>query len=334
MLTKSAIYTKQTHFSHRSPNRAVRVEDVRRQLNRSLHLIQNGDRSSVLNGMQNLCEVLFHYRQVTDSISWKSFCRAVLFPHPISKFIFSDPYTRHSFEKPWHYPGDARLLDYIYRLNPLDGIGSQEVISYIHEYCVNSLASRAVRYRASVISNFIDSVNLRTEDTSILSVACGHMRELTSLKTTAKKPLRNIIAVDHEDRCYPTIIRDNPGLDNFKFYQTNVLDMIRSNGTYPEIGYDFIYSAGLFDYLADKTASRLIGRLFSSLTAGGVLLVTNFAPSIPDVGYMESYMDWHLIYRTTQDLEFLWRKLKLPAESRSFYDPYENIAYLELTKLI
>lgn len=319
-------------LTHRDRRKTVTQADVERQLNRSVYLIDRSDRRSVLMGMEGVCEILYHYRRATDLAEWKAFCRSVLYPHPISKYIFSDPYTRRSFEKPWNYPGDAQLLDYIYRLNPLDGMDSQAIISYIHEYCTNSMASRAVRYRASVISNYIDSVNLRVDHTSVLSVACGHMRELGSIKTIKQKPLKHLIAVDHEDRCYPTIIRDYPGVENFRFYQTNVLDMIRSVN-YPEVGYDFIYSAGLFDYLADKTASRLIKRLFNSLNPGGVLLVTNFVPNIPDIGFMESYMDWHLIYRTADDLERLCDKLKLPATMKSFVDPYSNIAYLELVKL-
>lgn len=311
----------------------IDLNDIDRQLNRFYNLINREDRRSVLAGMGGMCELLFHYRLQKNSGEWKAFCRNQLYSHPISRYVFSDPYTRRSFEKPWNYPGDAVLLDYIYRLNPIDGIGSQEKISYVHEFCTNSLASRAVRYRASVISNYIDAINLKTADTNILSVACGHMRELGSIKTIHKKPLAHLIAVDHEDRCYPTIVKDYPWIPNFKFYQTNVLDMIRSVSNYPDIGYDFIYSAGLFDYLSDKTASRLIMRLFNSLKKNGVLLVTNFVPMIPDLGYMESFMDWYLIYRTTEDLERLCEKLSSVASIRSFLDPYSNIAYVELVKL-
>lgn len=302
-------------------------------LDRFTYLLEKEDRQSVLNGMGQLCEMLYEARQhILDQDQWKALCQ-YLYRHRIARYIFSDPYTLRSFQKPWKYPGDALLLDYIYKLNPVSDITSVPIVRYIHEFCINSQASRAVRYRASVISNYIDSVNLRSHNTQILSVACGHMRELTSLKSVGIKPIHQFIAVDHEDRCYQTVVKDNPGLQNFKFYHTNVLDMIRSKEAFPKIGYDFIYSAGLFDYLSDKISFKLIQTLVDSLRKDGVLLVTNFKPNIPDIGYMESYMDWYLIFRTCEELLRLVEPLKANVTVRAFNDPYSNIAYLEIIKL-
>lgn len=66
--------------------------------------------------------------------------------------------------------------------------------------------------------------------------------------------------------------------------------------------YDLVYAAGLFDYLPQRTAQRLVEAMFRLLRPGGELLVTNFVPEVPDVGYMECVMDWHLIYRTPEDM--------------------------------
>ena len=66
-------------------------------------------------------------------------------------------------------------------------------------------------------------------------------------------------------------------------------------------GFDFVYAAGLYDYLAERVATRFTRLMFDMLAPGGRLLVANFAPVLPEVGYMETFMDWKLIYRTAEE---------------------------------
>jgi SAM-dependent methyltransferase len=65
-----------------------------------------------------------------------------------------------------------------------------------------------------------------------------------------------------------------------------------------ELGtFDLVYSAGLYDYLNEDVAMTVTEAMFRSLRPGGRLLVANFAPELPDIGFMEAIMDWRLIYR-------------------------------------
>ena len=65
--------------------------------------------------------------------------------------------------------------------------------------------------------------------------------------------------------------------------------------------FDLIYSLGLFDYLEVAPARQLVGALFEMLKPGGRLVVANFLP-MQSAAYMEAFMDWHLIYRTPEQL--------------------------------
>jgi hypothetical protein len=98
--------------------------------------------------------------------------------------------------------------------------------------------------------------------------------------------------------------------------------------------FDFIYSAGLYDYLDQPTAQCLTAVLFQMLQPGGQLLVANFLPHGKDIGYMEAYLDWHLIYRTVAELEAV--TAQLPAEAiadqHTFIDEHQTIAFLEISK--
>jgi extracellular factor (EF) 3-hydroxypalmitic acid methyl ester biosynthesis protein len=69
-----------------------------------------------------------------------------------------------------------------------------------------------------------------------------------------------------------------------------------------EEAYDFVYCAGLFDYLSDQVCRRLMELLYGWLAPGGLLVATNVEPSNPLRNGMEHLLDWHLIYRTGAEL--------------------------------
>jgi hypothetical protein len=62
---------------------------------------------------------------------------------------------------------------------------------------------------------------------------------------------------------------------------------------------------GSYDYLNDKVATRLLQALFGLLKKGGKIWIANFLPDIPDRAFMESIMDWWLVYRTPEQMRQL-----------------------------
>jgi len=67
---------------------------------------------------------------------------------------------------------------------------------------------------------------------------------------------------------------------------------------------------------------------------GGQLVVANFMPGIRDVGYMEAFMDWRLIYRTRHDMTDLTMEIEEPEirDLSLFTEESRNIIFLRLTK--
>jgi hypothetical protein len=70
------------------------------------------------------------------------------------------------------------------------------------------------------------------------------------------------------------------------------------------------------------------------LGSGGRLLIPNFTPSLRDIGYLEAFMDWWLLYRDDDDMNRLLGGIpeRDIAESRLFRDRHGNITVLEVTR--
>ena len=98
--------------------------------------------------------------------------------------------------------------------------------------------------------------------------------------------------------------------------------------------FDMVYSTGLFDYVQASMAQRLAEAMFGLLNPGGSLIIANFMPGIPDIGYMESYMAWQLIYRNRH--EMLEMSMKIPEadirDVRIFSDDNQHIIFLQITR--
>jgi hypothetical protein len=74
--------------------------------------------------------------------------------------------------------------------------------------------------------------------------------------------------------------------------------------------------------------------MFDMVAPGGRLLVANFAPTLPENGYMETLMNWKLIYRNPKEMGVLDDEITSDAwkSRRLFWDEHENIIFLELIK--
>ena len=96
--------------------------------------------------------------------------------------------------------------------------------------------------------------------------------------------------------------------------------------------FDFIYAAGLYDYLPPPIAEALAALTFGMLKSGGRLLISNAIDTVKDAGYMELFMDWWLVYRSSDEVSSLLSRL--PSEdidvAKQWDTPY--FAYVEVVK--
>ena len=262
---------------------------------------------------------------------WKTFVKEVVPKHPLKEFLHQDPFSRHSFEKPRGYAGDAELLDYIYGDSKANI--STEYGQMIFEYTTNAPASRAVRYRRDLIATMIDQLAEEKEAPRILSLACGHLREAHLSKAVQEGRIKEYLAIDQDAQSLSVVATNFSGLKVTPL-RHSVRDFIAGRHLDTLGTFDFIYAAGLYDYLPQPHAQKLTKCMFDRLQPEGKLLIANFLPDIPDVGYMETFMAWQLIYRNRSELFDVSALIPDSAvrEEKAFIEDNQSIIFLEMVK--
>jgi len=266
---------------------------------------------------------------------WEHFSRSLLLHHPSLNLFHQDPFTRRSFEKPRGYDGDAKLLDFIYGYNDLAEYDVTELGKKIYDYTTNSPASRSVRMRRETIAKTIDAQAKEKDMPRIFSLACGHLREGHVSQAIQEKRIKELVAMDYDKKSL-AVVNDEFSQLNVKTVHGSIRDLILSR-KFNKLGmFDFVYVSGLYDYLSQRVATRLTTKLFSMLNPGGRLMVSNFLPHIKDVGYMETFMDWRLIYRDESQLLDIAANIppKQVKDAKTFIDENENIVFLRIIKAV
>jgi extracellular factor (EF) 3-hydroxypalmitic acid methyl ester biosynthesis protein len=232
--------------------------------------------------------------------------------HPL---LLTSPFVYRTFCKPLGYAGDYEVVNMMFR-EPFEG--SSLFSKLINTYALQLPPIVAHRNRIEFL------VRLLTEETCrvaaehrparIFSLGCGPAQEVQrfmrrdGLAACAQFTLLdfNDETLAYTNKVLSELVRDKGGLAApVRLVKKSVQQLLRQAERTvhhaPADQYDFIYCAGLFDYLSDKICAKLAGILYESLAPGGLLLLTN-VDQHPSRGEMECFLEWHLVYRTPQQL--------------------------------
>ncbi len=275
-----------------------------------------------------LAELAARLSQLRLAPGWADFIRAFR-AHPIMAALLEDPYTARSFRKPRGYAGDAVLIDLIYGSGEGEALmqKASEAGRGIYAAAMQEPGVAATRARRDFLATQIDRICLERPGAHILSIACGHLRELPLSHAFVSGRTGRIVGLDQDRRSLRVAGRSlNPG--RVEFVAAPLSELIE--GQLDPGRFDFIYGAGIFDYLDDATATRLLEAMLRLARPGCRLLAANFVPGVSVSGYMEAAMDWWLVYRTPRQLLNLALDLPRTVQRRVFGDDLGHLAYLEL----
>jgi SAM-dependent methyltransferase len=279
--------------------------------------------------LTDVVTLLAGYRAKAGWQEWRAFATVGFRQHPIFPLLHQEPSTSYGFRKPRGYAGDAVLMDFGYGTG-----GSARVVSEtgatgreLYRQMFHSPWSSALRARRDYLADRIEKA-CASPSSRVLAVASGHLREAQQLPAHCR-PTR-FLALDQDGESLSTA-RENARGFEIECCKASAFRLLSSRF---EVGiFDFIYSAGLYDYLDDAFGARLLLALARRLAPGGVLLVANMLPDFLCTGYMEAAMDWWLIYRYAAEMAALARGV---VESGEFtartHTATDSIVYLEIRR--
>ncbi|HTM03593.1 MAG TPA: class I SAM-dependent methyltransferase [Vicinamibacterales bacterium] len=284
----------------------------------------------IFDAMESLLMSLTALRSSLEHQAWLDFCATSLRTHPVFAFVHQAPFTKRAFDKPRGYPGDAVTLDYIYGVESLREHTGPEV-ARLSAWEFQTPSCRSVRARKDVLAKHIDDIAALVSRPRVLSLACGHLREARTSEAVLNRAV-DFVAVDQDPDSVATV---DAQLKEYgvRAIKGSVRAVLAKKLAFQEL--DLAYAAGLYDYLGQPMAKELSSRLFEMLRSGGRLLIPNFNPTLRDIGYLEGFMDWQLIYR--DDDAMLDLASALPANQVAgcelFRESHGNITFLAVTKV-
>lgn len=281
-------------------------------------------------GMESLRNGLDRLRTSMEPDEWDRFVTSDVRRHPLASLVVESPFTRRALEKPRGFAGDAVMLDYAYGATDLPE-GTSPLGRAIYRWEYQTQSCRAVRARRDMLTEFLEDVAAERKEPRVLSVACGHLREVEDSTAVAEERLGALFALD-QDPDSLAVVEAMLGDRGVRPVRQSAVGLIRGKTTFTDL--DFVYVSGLYDYLGAPLATALTRTLFDYLVPGGRLLIANLTADLSDIGYMEACMDWRLIYRSEGDLEALTAQLDdgSIADQGTFRDASGVVAFMELRK--
>jgi extracellular factor (EF) 3-hydroxypalmitic acid methyl ester biosynthesis protein len=231
--------------------------------------------------------------------------------HP---FVLSSPFAHRAFNKPLGYAGDYQMVDMMIR-SPMEGNNLFSKI--INIWLLGQTPAQAHRNRVVYLERRLIEETLRAKTEGrilrVFNLGCGPAAEIQRFfKGQHISRAADLTLTDFNDETLEFLRKKLEAIKHshnravsFRLVKKSVNQILKERGKIarqkPVEQYDYIYCAGLFDYLSDSVCKQLMNIFYDMLAPGGLLLATNATDALnasrPFRYSMEYILDWHLIYR-------------------------------------
>ncbi len=266
----------------------------------------------------------------------RSFAQATM--HPL---ILRAPFVYRTFAKPLGYAGDYEVVNQILG-DPRQGPSAYfQLVNYMF---LQAAVARAHRNRIDILRERLDRLAERAVSEGrtmrVLNIGCGPAVEIQQfVRRNPDQARLEFVLVDFNEETLDHArkhleLAGQGGKPRLQLRHESVNQLLKraTRATPDEVEeekFDYVYCAGLFDYLSDKVCTRLIGHFISRSRPGAHILLSNVHTSNPERCWMEHFLEWYLIYR--DEANMLRMLPEGVGDARTFTDTTGINVFLEAT---
>jgi extracellular factor (EF) 3-hydroxypalmitic acid methyl ester biosynthesis protein len=266
----------------------------------------------------------------------------------VRKFLHSatqcSPFMHRAFEKPLGYAGDYEMVDMMFR-DPFQG--DSYFAKLLNAYALQLPPVTGHRNRILYLEKKLADESLRAaaqgREMKVFNLGCGPAREVqrfmaeNALSSRASFTLADFEqeTLAHTNRVLHDLKARHQRHTKIKTVKIAVTQLIKEHERHGRVAggekFDFVYCAGLFDYLSDAVCELLMNAFYSMLAPDGLLVATN-VDEHGALHQMQCFLDWHLIYRDTKRMRQLTPAQASPEEAVIKRDPSGSNVFIEVRK--
>ncbi|HTN75360.1 MAG TPA: class I SAM-dependent methyltransferase, partial [Pirellulaceae bacterium] len=256
-----------------------------------------------------LCELFATFEEIANQVprkvlnTHKAFAQREL--HPM---LMCAPYIHRTFTKPLGYAGDYEMVNMILR-NGWDGANTYAKV--INAFPLTVDTAQAHRNRIDFLVSYLESESARVAGSgarlNVLNIGCGPAIEVQ--RFIKKDELANRTCIELLDFNDETLAHTRQSTDALRAAHRSEIELTYTHKSIHDLlqeasarsartpRFDYVYCAGLFDYLSDPICSRLLELFYDWTMPGGLVVATNVHSSHPSKAFMEHILEWSLVLR-------------------------------------
>lgn len=247
--------------------------------------------------------VIPHQRVKRERLAIKAYTERVL-----TRTLLGGEGWRRTYFKPMGYPGDFRIMNYIYDGAP---VGADTASKFLH--LLSLVGAEPVKTRMRRLAEIILAEAARFpagETISALSIGAGPAREAEELlRLSGGDRSWRFALLDQEEEALEYASARLGALN-----RTGLVAVRAFNASFKEMldptpaaalaeETHVIYSAGLVDYLNPLIARRFVKRLYEMLKPGGCIIIGNVNDKTSGMIWPSEYVvDWSLFFRNREEM--------------------------------